>query len=95
MRCGKGWEIEGPFSPGYGLYFALDTTLAVHAGIEEVIHTLLEAVVLSCLVVFLFYKIWRATLIPLFDRSRIADRHFHSYFRYWDSLSATTSRCWD
>lgn len=43
----------------------LDTTLAVSAGIDEIIHTLLEAVVLVILVVFIFLQNWRATLIPL------------------------------
>jgi HAE1 family hydrophobic/amphiphilic exporter-1 len=45
--------------------FALDTTLAVTAGIDEIMHTLLEAVLLVILVVFLFLQDWRATLIPL------------------------------
>jgi len=45
--------------------FALDTTAAVSAGIDEIMHTLLEAVVLVILVVFLFLQDWRATLIPL------------------------------
>jgi HAE1 family hydrophobic/amphiphilic exporter-1 len=44
---------------------ALDTTLAITAGIEEIIHTLLEAVLLVILVVFIFLQNWRATLIPL------------------------------
>jgi HAE1 family hydrophobic/amphiphilic exporter-1 len=44
---------------------SLDTTLAVSAGIEEIIHTLLEAVILVILVVFIFLQNWRATLIPL------------------------------
>ncbi|HSC86580.1 MAG TPA: efflux RND transporter permease subunit, partial [Polyangiaceae bacterium] len=44
---------------------ALDTTLPVTAGINEIMHTLLEAVALVLLVVFLFLQSWRATLIPL------------------------------
>ena len=44
---------------------SLDTTLAVSAGIDEIIHTLLEAVFLVILVVFIFLQNWRATLIPL------------------------------
>jgi HAE1 family hydrophobic/amphiphilic exporter-1 len=44
---------------------ALDTTLAITAGIEEILHTLLEAVLLVILVVFIFLQNWRATLIPL------------------------------
>lgn len=41
-----------------------DTTSFVKVSIEEVIHTLIEAMVLVFLVVFLFLKDWRATLIP-------------------------------
>ena len=44
---------------------ALDTTQAVTAGINEITKTLLEAIVLVLIVVFLFLQGWRATLIPL------------------------------
>ncbi len=44
---------------------ALDTTRAVTAGIDEIVKTLVEALVLVILVVFLFLQGWRATLIPL------------------------------
>ena len=42
-----------------------DSTPAVEASIEEIVHTLLEAVVLVVLVVFIFLQNARATLIPL------------------------------
>jgi hydrophobic/amphiphilic exporter-1 (mainly G- bacteria), HAE1 family len=42
-----------------------DTTPAVEASIEGIVHTLLEAVVLVVLVVFLFLQNVRATFIPL------------------------------
>ncbi len=45
--------------------YSLDTTLAVSAGIDEIIHTLVEALILVILVVFLFLQEWRATVIPL------------------------------
>src|SRR4029077_14630275 len=45
--------------------FALDTTSAVTAGIDEIMHTLLEAVALVIIVVFIFLQDLRATLIPL------------------------------
>ncbi len=45
--------------------YSLDTTLAVSAGIDEIMHTLVEALVLVILVVFIFLQDWRATLIPL------------------------------
>ena len=44
---------------------SLDTTLPVTEGINEIVHTLFEAVVLVIIVVFIFLQNWRATLIPL------------------------------
>ncbi len=43
---------------------SLDTTLAIEEGIDEIITTLFQAVVLVILVVFLFLQNARATLIP-------------------------------
>jgi len=42
-----------------------DTTPAVTASIEEIVHTLFEAIVLVILVVYIFLQNLRATLIPL------------------------------
>ena len=58
-------ELQERFPPDMKMDFSLDTTAAVTAGIDEIMHTLLEAVVLVILVVFLFLQDWRATLIPL------------------------------
>ena len=44
---------------------ALDTTRSVTQGMKEIVETLLIALVLVILVVFLFLQGWRATLIPL------------------------------
>src|SRR5262249_6503685 len=44
---------------------SLDTTLPITEGINEIVHTLLEAVALVILVVFIFLQSLRATLIPL------------------------------
>lgn len=44
---------------------SLDTTLAISEGINEIMHTLVEAIILVILVVFIFLQNWRATLIPL------------------------------
>jgi len=44
---------------------ALDTTRSVTQGMKEIIETLLIALILVILVVFLFLQGWRATLIPL------------------------------
>jgi hydrophobic/amphiphilic exporter-1 (mainly G- bacteria), HAE1 family len=53
------------FPPDLGYNVSLDTTAAISEGINEIIHTLFEAVLLVILVVFLFLQDWRATLIPL------------------------------
>jgi HAE1 family hydrophobic/amphiphilic exporter-1 len=58
-------ELRQRFPPDMKMDFSLDTTAAVTAGIDEIVHTLLEAVVLVILVVFIFLQDWRATLIPL------------------------------
>jgi len=44
---------------------ALDTTRAVSEGIREIVETLLIAIVLVIVVVYIFLQGWRATLIPL------------------------------
>ena len=43
----------------------VDTTLAVTAGMKEIVETLVIALVLVIAVVYLFLQGWRATLIPL------------------------------
>src|SRR5690348_10729016 len=44
---------------------SLDQTRAVTEGMREIVKTLLEALALVVLVVFIFLQGWRATLIPL------------------------------
>ncbi len=58
-------EAKKRFPPGLDYAVALDTTLPVTEGIVEIQHTLVEALVLVILVVYLFLQGWRATLIPL------------------------------
>jgi hydrophobic/amphiphilic exporter-1 (mainly G- bacteria), HAE1 family len=58
-------EAKGRFPPGLDYAVSLDTTLAVSAGIHEIYKTLLEALGLVILVVYIFLQGWRATLIPL------------------------------
>jgi HAE1 family hydrophobic/amphiphilic exporter-1 len=50
---------------GVDFTIALDTTRAVTEGIREIIETLLIAIVLVIIVVYVFLQSWRATLIPL------------------------------
>ncbi len=58
-------ELATHFPPGIAYKISLDTTRSVTAGIREIIETLVEAIGLVVLVVFIFLQSWRATLIPL------------------------------
>jgi hydrophobe/amphiphile efflux-1 (HAE1) family protein len=58
-------ELSHRFPRDMEYLISLDTTLPVTEGINEIVHTLFEAVVLVILVVFVFLQNWRATLIPL------------------------------
>src|SRR6195952_1734798 len=58
-------ELSATFPPGISYNVPLDTTKAVSSGIHEIVVTLLEALALVVIVVFIFLQGWRATLIPL------------------------------
>src|SRR5258707_6281670 len=58
-------ELAKRFPPDMKLSLTLDTTVAVTEGAREIVKTLLEAIALVTLVVFIFLQSWRATLIPL------------------------------
>jgi hydrophobic/amphiphilic exporter-1 (mainly G- bacteria), HAE1 family len=58
-------KLSQQFPSGLEYTVSLDTTLAVTAGMEEIYKTLIEAMLLVILVVFVFLQGWRATLIPL------------------------------
>ncbi len=58
-------EVAKRFPPGIAFKVSLDTTAPVTAGMREIVETLLEAIGLVVIVVFIFLQSWRATLIPL------------------------------
>jgi HAE1 family hydrophobic/amphiphilic exporter-1 len=58
-------QAKKNFPSGLDYAIALDTTLPVTEGIHEILMTLLEALVLVIVVVYIFLQGWRATLIPL------------------------------
>ncbi|MFB2835031.1 efflux RND transporter permease subunit [Floridanema evergladense] len=57
-------ELAPSFPPGIKYQVAYDTTLFIEAGAEEVVISLLMAVGLVILIIFLFLQNWRSTLIP-------------------------------
>src|ERR671919_109125 len=58
-------DLKKRFPQDLDYTVSLDTTLAVTEGINEIVKTLFEALVLVIIVVFIFLQNWRATLIPL------------------------------
>src|SRR5271163_181105 len=58
-------DLKSRFPDGLEYTVAMDTTLPITEGMKEIVTTLLEAIVLVIIVVFLFLQNWRATLIPL------------------------------
>jgi len=57
-------RLSARFPPGLKVEVAFDTTSVVSESIREVVTTLLEAIGLVVLVMFLFLQNWRTTLIP-------------------------------
>ena len=57
-------RLKGFFPPGVIVTYPLDNSAFVKVSVEEVLKTLLEAIILVFLVMFLFLQNFRATLIP-------------------------------
>jgi hydrophobic/amphiphilic exporter-1 (mainly G- bacteria), HAE1 family len=57
-------RLAESFPPGMRYLVSFNTTDVVEASIEEVLQTLVEAIGLVVLVIFVFLQTWRSTLIP-------------------------------
>ncbi|BBD79967.1 efflux RND transporter permease subunit [Aerosticca soli] len=57
-------DLSKTFPPGVSWFIPYDTTTFVNISIEEVVHTLVEAIVLVFLVMLVFLQNFRATIIP-------------------------------
>jgi HAE1 family hydrophobic/amphiphilic exporter-1 len=57
-------RLSTHFPPGMKYQNAFDTTEAVSESIRDVLTTLIEAIVLVVLVIFIFLQDWRSTIIP-------------------------------
>jgi HAE1 family hydrophobic/amphiphilic exporter-1 len=58
-------ELAKSFPPAMSYRVAYDTTQFIQQSVDEVVKTLLEAVVLVVLVILLFLQTWRAAIIPI------------------------------
>jgi len=60
----RGTELAASLPAGLKLSFPVDSTTFIKLSIQQVIVTLIEAIVLVVAVMFLFLQDWRVTLIP-------------------------------
>src|SRR5579864_2394430 len=59
-------QLKASFPPDLDYQVVVDQTVFVTASLDEVVKTLVEALALVMIVVFIFLQNWRTTLIPLF-----------------------------
>jgi len=57
-------RLQSTLPPGMKAWIAVDTSIFIEESIQAVFATMVEALVLVVLVIFLFLRSWRATLIP-------------------------------
>jgi multidrug efflux pump len=58
-------ELERTMPAGWAVMYPFDTTKFIRLSIREVVITLIEAIALVIVVMFVFLQSWRATLIPV------------------------------
>ena len=58
-------ELSADFPPGMSYSTPYDTTTYIKVSVREVLYTLVEAMALVFVVVFVFLQNWRATIIPM------------------------------
>ena len=57
-------RLSKSFPPGFTYAYPLDSTAFIKLSVDEVVKTLIEAIVLVVVVMFVFLQNWRATLVP-------------------------------
>lgn len=57
-------ELRKSFPPGYNDVIVLDNTLFIDAALRDLFITLLQAIALVVLIIFIFLQDWRTTIIP-------------------------------
>src|SRR5580704_1418181 len=60
-------ELKARFPPGLDYRIVYDTTPFITQSIDEVVHTLIEAVFLVAIVVLFFLQDWKAMILPMID----------------------------
>jgi multidrug efflux pump len=60
----RAFQLEKTFPPGLKMNFVVDNTTYIRLSIHQVVETLVEAILLVVLVMFVFLQDWRTTLVP-------------------------------
>src|SRR6185437_15252525 len=60
----KADELRASLPPGMKMIYPIDNTTFIRLSIHDVVVTLIEAIALVVLVMYLFLQNWRATLVP-------------------------------
>ena len=60
----KAEELRAQLPPGMKMVYPIDNTTFIRLSIHDVVVTLMEAIALVVLVMYIFLQNWRATLIP-------------------------------
>src|SRR6185312_8810005 len=58
-------NLQRTMPPGWRVSYPFDSTKFIRISIQEVVKTLIEAIALVVVVMFIFLQSWRATLIPV------------------------------
>ena len=72
-------ELKKSFPADVDYKIPFETVTVVKVSMQEVVQTLLIALCLVALVVFLFLQNWRATLIPVSGYSCFHSRHIYLF----------------
>jgi multidrug efflux pump len=60
----RAWALEKTFPPGMKMAFTADNTEFIRLSIRDVVETLVKAIALVILVMYVFLQNWRTTLVP-------------------------------
>ncbi|MBM3393204.1 MAG: efflux RND transporter permease subunit [Betaproteobacteria bacterium] len=81
-------KLSGTLPEGMKMWVAVDTSQFIEASIKSVYRTILDALILVVLVIFLFLRDWRATIIPAVTIPVSIIGHFT--FLHWMGFSVNT-----
>lgn len=83
-------ELQRVMPAGYQVAYPKDSTAFIKVSITEVVKTLIEAIVLVVIVMFVFLQSWRATLIPAIAVPVVLMGTFATLYMFGYSINTLT-----